>query len=283
MSAYLAGLARASLKPREIDLVNCYPSRAIFPWAALTAAAIAITGCGKGLDRVPDLSSLDRYRAQIKEDINGVPQEKLDAYDWAVSDRTFEDLKAKYSGKTYLQIAKTEIEKQISAAKAEIPKLEKAAAEFEPVIAELRKIKAETSDAGPSTDSLDMGDFAYVAHITNASRFDFSSLDWNSALYLDGATEPAATGVSISSFENKGGLKAGQAVDVRMTQDTFFTKDWDTLAVKNAKHRKVVLTLGDAKDFSNKSFLAGAPSYARLDKLKNTLAAAEEHAAALSK
>jgi len=245
-----------------------------FRWASIVITAILINGCGKGMDSKPNLSSIEKYRAQIAEDFKEVSQEKAEAYSWAVSDQSLETLKTNYSGKSYLQIAKAEIEREITTAKSEIPKLEKATSEFDPVITELRKIKVEVSNAGPSND---MGrEFAYTAHITNGSRFDFSSLNWDSALYLNGATEAAATGTNISFFEDKGGLKAGQSVDERMTEDTFFKKDWDTLTVKNAKERKVVLTLRDAKDFSNKSFLDGAP-YARLNKLKSILVTAEKY------
>jgi hypothetical protein len=250
-------------------------------WAGTIFITILVTGCGQGLDKKPDLSSIEKYNARISEDLKEVSKEKLAAYDWAVSDQNIESLKNNYSGKSYRQIAEAEIEKTISEGKATIAELEKLKPKFDPIIAELRKVSAEASNSTIKDEFMGT-QFRFNARITNGSRFDFSSLTWKAELFLDGALTPVAEARLFSGYDDKGGLKAGQTSTEVMAPDTFMSKDWITLASKNAKERKVVLSLEDAKDFSNKSYLDGAP-HAQLLKLKTGLVVAQLHKSSLAK
>jgi hypothetical protein len=247
----------------------------------IATVTMLIAGCSKGLDRTPDISSPEKYRAKALDDLKEVPKAQTDAYNWAVSDQTVDTLKSNYSGKSYRQIANAELVKEIAADTAAITALDMRKVTFEPIVTELRKIAATTSGATIAAGSFGDSTFNFTAHITNGGKLAYSSLQWEAQLFLDGAKEPAAKAQLYSVYERTGGLNAGGTSDEEMHPDVFFSKAWITLASQNAKERTVVLVLKDATDYSNHSYLDGAP-YAELEKRKTALDTANKSMQALA-
>lgn len=243
--------------------------------AVLACIALVVAGCGQGLDKTPDLTSIDKYRSKSAEDLKEVPTETVAAYNWAVSDQTVDSLRATYSHKSYREIAKAEIDREIAADNAAIPALQSATAKFDPIVQQLQQVHAVTSDSSVTNTTMETV-FSFVAEVKNGSNLNFSSLVWEARLYLDGSTTPVAKAALYSTYDSSGGLTAGATSRETMRPDTFFSQDWITLASKEAKERRIVLTLQDARDFNNKSFLDGAP-YADLSKRKAALASAQKY------
>lgn len=101
-------------------------------------------------------------------------------------------------------------------------------------------------------------------------------------LFIDGGAEPVAKATLTDSYDQEGGLRAGQVKRRKFNPDTFFSKDWATLAVRNAESRKVVLTIDNGSDFNSVSILKGAP-YRELRERREILDLAQQHLAALKR
>lgn len=253
---------------------------AIRLWAGL-GALVFLAGCGKGFDRAADFTSANKYKERIALAAKEATQPEIEAFDWAVSDQTIESLKSKYAGKTFRQIALAELDAEIAADQENIAKLEGLKTKYDPIVAELLKVKAEVTDARPAKDFFGE-QFDIRARITNNSQFDYAQVQWEALLYLENGKEPVARAVFYDSYDDENGLRVGQTKARSFHPDSFFSKDWVTLAVRNAQSRRVTLAIIDAKDFNNKNLLDGAP-YERLEKAKSALENAKKHKAALSK
>ncbi len=72
---------------------------------------LVLSACGKGLDKTPDLSSIEAYRKAIEIDLAEAKPEELNAFNFAVSDLNFDRLKQKYPNSSYRDIARTELKK----------------------------------------------------------------------------------------------------------------------------------------------------------------------------
>jgi hypothetical protein len=69
-----------------------------------------LSGCSKGLDRTPDYTSEETYRAIINQASSEATPAELEAFDYAVSNLTIEQLAVKYKGMSFRKLAKTELE-----------------------------------------------------------------------------------------------------------------------------------------------------------------------------
>lgn len=250
---------------------------------AAAACLLALAGCGKGLDRTPDLSSLENYKAKLNEIFSEIPPAEQEAFNWVANQMSFELLKQHYSGKTYRQFAVGALDKAIPDAKAMITELEQQKKKFDPILEDVLKIGVTTSDPGLRHANFNQ-EFEFTAQIDNHSSLDLSAARWIARLYLDDAKEPAAAKEVYVSFKSEGGLRSGQSSTQRIRPERFpsMSHEWQTLAVKNAKSYRVEMEIGDAYGFDDKSFFEGAP-YANLKKQQSWLMAAEQHRATLSK
>lgn len=239
----------------------------------------ALTGCDKGFDRAADFSSEENYKTRITKAASEATQLEIAAFDWAVSQHTIESLKAKYPGKSFREIGVGEIEREIQLQQKAIPELEALVPHYDKMLSELFKVQVEVTDARPSKNFF--GDqFDIFATVTNGSSLDFSSLLWVAELYIDGGAEPVAKATLPDNYDQEGGLRSGQVKRRKFNPETFFSKNWATLAVRNAESRKVVLTIDNGSDFNSVSILKGAP-YRELRERREILALAQQHLAAL--
>jgi len=247
--------------------------------------ATLLAGCGKGLDRSADFSTYDSYQTAVNQAFKEMTPAEGEAFNWAVSDQTIDSIAQKYKGMSFRQIALNETDGAIKQYQEKLVNLKKAKAQFDPIMAGLHNVTVETSNASVKKDTGFGGfgepKFAFKMKVKNGSQFDFSLLTWKTSLYINGDSKPVATAEIYDSYESDGGLKAGQQATREVEPDTFFSKDWITLAVQNAKQIRVEAVLEDAKDFSNKSLLEGAP-YASIDKIQQTLDLAERYRTSLT-
>jgi hypothetical protein len=267
------------------------------PVTLLLCIAIACftTACNQGFDRKPDISSVQAYTATVQHDLKGMPQNKIDAYTWAVSDLNLETLTQNYKNKTYGEIAQAEIDKELQLAMNEKASLEPLRQKFDPLITELTKVSAEAlrtrfvvaeanlanwMSANPSGVVCDL-------KVNNGSALKFTSLSFVATLYINGSDTPMATASIYKNYKDKGGLKPGatEMETISIHGDSGFSqngRNWDTLEVQNAKQIKVEVSLDEAMDFSEKNILDGAP-YKRLEELESIIKTAETHKAAFAK
>ncbi|MDD2664564.1 MAG: hypothetical protein PHD19_12510 [Dechloromonas sp.] len=241
---------------------------------------VFLTACGKGFDRSADFTSVEKYKEKIAQAASEATKEEIEAFDWAVSDQTIDSLKSKYTGKTFRQIALAELDAEISADQENIVKLEALRTQYDPIVAELLKVKAEVTEAGPSQDFFGE-QFDVRVQVTNGSKLDYALVQWEALLFLEGGNTPVARAVFYDSYDAENGLRAGQTKARKFQPDSFFSKDWVTLAVRNAKTRRVELGIMDAKNFNNQNLLNGAP-YDQLEKRKKALESAKKYKVALN-
>lgn len=214
--------------------------------------SLSVAGCSKGLDLKPDFSSVEKYKAKINLDLKDIGESKTEAFNWAVDGNNVEDLQKKYKDKTYRQIAEFEMDRKLGIAKIEAPKSQ---ALIKKVLEELKKVTVESSNPRIKGDFFGP-QFFFDLKVSNQSSFDFSKLSWIAKLYLDGSSTASAEANIFSLYESKGGLKAGQSDQESIQVGSFNPPEgWVTLASQNAKERKVVIELGNAYNFSNKSYL----------------------------
>lgn len=249
-----------------------------FSWTLVMCCIVWLSGCGNGLDRLPDLSSREKYVAQGKADLSNLPKETLAAYDLAVAQLDFNQLRERFSGKSYREIAHAALDDSVKALEAEAAALNKRIPEWDGILEEIDKVEFSASNFrfGSFGHSESAG---FDLQVRNGGNLSFSRIDWKAELFLDDAAQPAATQMIMKDFDN--GLKPGQSYSGPEAVDTFIDNDWDTLAVRNAKQRTVRLTLHDAIDFSGKSFRERSP-LPRLDKIAELLAVIQEKRALLA-
>jgi hypothetical protein len=220
--------------------------------AITTVLCLSIAGCSKGLDLKPDFTSQETYSEKINKDLKDIGSEKEEAFNWAVDGITFEEIRERYKSSSYRQIAESELDRKAAAVKTRLPEFEKS---LKTIADDLAKIRVEISNERIVGDFFGP-QFKFDIKVNNDSLRDISKLAWNASLYLDDSSTPVAKTVVWSFYESSGGLKAGQ-----ISRETIHVgnitspADWVTLAVRNAKERKIVLELGNAYDFNNKSII----------------------------
>lgn len=252
-------------------------TKLIFRLAGALVVSISLAGCNKGLDLKPDLTSQEAYTAKINKDLKDIGPSKQEAYNWAVQDLSLEDIRTRYSGSNYRQIAESELDKKSATSKTQLTALQ---ARVKSVVNDLLKIQVEASNErieknffGPQ--------FKFDIKVSNASSRDVSKIAWNASLYLDGSEKPSVTTVIWSLYESTGGLKAGQASSEIVQVGSFRPpEEWVNLTSMNAKTRKVVLELGNVYDFNNKSYVDSDNE--KISVLQKTPALAEKLKLALS-
>lgn len=219
---------------------------------------------------------IDVYRGSLSMQVKEFTPSELDAFNWAVADISFQRLIEIYPGATPREVIRAEVKK---VKETYPPELEKEIANlpaYEETKTELLKLKGEGLGFSLPKNFFGLQPTVKV-RLTNGTRFPISSLDWEVALFLDGADTPAAT---HRIFDNYKGTKDG------MTPGYFYEKsftigfvsgnsDWQTLEIRNAKSYEVRVrpVLQSVKAFNEQVILPVSPER-RMEKLRNAIQAA---------
>jgi hypothetical protein len=253
------------------------------------------SGCAKGVDRsLITGDGVDKYRTSFQRAAEAMTEEALEAYNWAVSDFDIDRLHQTYPNATPRQIIRGEVKKGLSEWSAMLQELEESRAQYDAIIAELRKIEPREIRFELDRDFHGLQPRVH-ARIANRSQLDVSSLRWRASLFLDGSNVPAAVYDVFDNYNNAGvgrgfmdgkpastpagGMRSGYEYSRTFTIG-FVTGDpnWITLAVQNAAQRVVVLEplLESIKDFSDRAYLDGAP-YERIRALEAAIESAKKY------
>lgn len=239
------------------------------------AGLIALTACSGPADqKLVTSRGPEAYQASLAPIVPKLPPEEAKALDWAVSDLNLDKLHARYPDGSVRDIIRGEAKLVLDTYPAAIKALEARHRTEAPIRTQLSRISAIEPQF-----FIDKNFFGLQprirATIVNGSNLPISALNWNAALYIDGRAEPEATTTLTNDYRDHGGLKPGGRFTV--TFNVGFVRGdegWTTLAIRNARTRRVVLTpvLESVKDFSDRPFVAG-----------DTAAQVAQHKAALQK
>jgi hypothetical protein len=256
--------------------------------------ALLISGCSQGIDRaLVTGEGIDQYRASFQQAAENMSAHEKEAFDWAVSDFDIERLHQVYPNATPRQIIRGEVQKALTEWPVMLAKLEEKKTQFDPIVAELRKIEAREIRFELDRNFHGLQPRVH-AKIANLSGLGVSSLSWRAYLYLDGSEQPAAMSEVFDNYNTAGigrsfldaptrevpagGMRPGYEY-ARTFTIGFVTGDpnWTTLAVQNATQRVVVLEpiLESIKDYSDRAYLDGAP-YENIRILEESIATAKQ-------
>jgi hypothetical protein len=238
-------------------------------------AVLALTACsGPADEKLVTSRGLEAYRASLAPIVPKLSPEEAKALDWAVSDLDLDKLHARYPEGSVRDIIRGEARLVLDTYPAAIKTLEARQRTEAPIREQLSRIAA--IDPHFFIDKNFFGLQPRIrATILNGSNLPISGLNWKAALYIDGRSEPEATTTLTNDYRDHGGLKPGGRFTV--TFNVGFVRGdegWTTLAIRNARTRRVVLTpvLESVKDFSDRPFVEG-----------DTTAQIAQHKAALQK
>lgn len=240
---------------------------------AAIAACLILSACSKGLERSPNFSNQQTYRETIDKDFTNAKQEEIEAFNFAVSDRSFDQLKQNHPKASYRKIAKDELDTYVTSLQTELKQAEQQKAEFEKRITELASIKVEVLGNELTHDSFfDKRDLKYSFRLTNGSTIPMSKVQLDANLSINGKSDVLYNWRPVVTFEN--GLRPGQTATFTGSMVGFLSFAQPiTLEVREAKSREVRLEVKDLADFSEKWFIG---SNSPLDKLKLLPARIEE-------
>lgn len=240
---------------------------------ALIAAFLVLTGCGKGLDKSPDLNSLDVYKIKINQDFAEAKSQEVEAFNFAVSDVSFDQLKQKYPSGSYRKIARSELEGYLASLQTQLTEAQKLKPEFDKRYAELDKIKVEVLGNELTHDNFfDKRDLKYSFRLTNGSSIPMSKLQLAANFSINGNADVLYQWNPVVRFDN--GLRPGQSAAFTGSMVGFLSFDQPiTLEVREAQSREVRLKITDLADFSEQ-WLIGKNS--PLDQLNTLPAKIEE-------
>lgn len=247
----------------------------------ITAMALMILcGCSsKGLDK--DLKTgegKEAFGASLNEALKDMSQEEKEAFAWAVSDLNLDSLHQKYPNASPREIIRGEVKMVQEAAPKKLKELEEEKLKYDPILADLKNIKAQSIEFSLPKDFHGLQP-TINATITNNSKFAVSFLQWFAELYVDGKAAPVATAELSDAYNNSNGLNPGASVKRSFTVG-FVVGDsrWTTLEIQNAKNRVVKLTIipESVRDFSDKYYLGGAP-YEEIERLNLALKLAKKY------
>lgn len=265
-----------------------------FALLGITCLSVVLAACnGKGADR--DLVT-DKGDAELTQSIElaakDMSQTEKDAFLWALGSISLAEVAQLYPNESPRTIYRAVANKIVDETPEKIAALEAVKPKFDKVLAELNMIDAKAT--GFALESSFHGLQPTIkAKVSNGSALDVSMLRWRAELYIDEQEKPAAVAILTDSYNTSGrslfgqqapapgGLRAGQAAERSFTVG-FVTGDpaWTTLAIQNARSRRVVIVpiVASVTDFNSQAYLAGAP-YEELESLKEKVAVARKVAA----
>ena len=208
-----------------------------------------------------------------------VTPEELAAYNWAVSDLSFDALHARYPNASPRRVVHGEAERLIKELPPYIERLQ----------AQLPQWQAAAAQAA-AVDATDIGfelkpDFfglqpVVTATVHNRSALAFARYGWTAALYLDDSTEPVARTKLTASFAGHnggGGFDPGASTRLSFQVGSVSgNPTWKTLEIQRAAKRTVKLEpdVDAARDLSDSAIMGPSPQ-GELDALAQTLQTAQ--------
>ena len=244
---------------------------------------LVLSACGKGLDKKPDLSSTEAYRKAIDIDLAEAKPEEINAFNFAVSDLNFDQLKKKYPSTSYRDIARTELKNYITLLQNELDQANKLKLEFEKQKTELKKITIEVLGNELTHDTFfDTRDLKYEFRIKNGTSTPIAKVQLAAGFSINGNKDFLYQWNPIITFEN--GLRPGQSATFTGNMVGSLSHDGPiTLEVREAKSREVRLMVTDLADFSEQWLIGSNSILDKLSTLQADVETTKKHLANLSK
>lgn len=233
--------------------------------AGLLGLALLLVGCtGKGIDAPLATTDETAYRASLNKAWPDMSAHQQEAFNWAVSNFSLQQLIAKYSSMTprvvisretdeYIELKTLQAAKSAAELAANAERLTQQEQSLKSVEAELSKISARGLTI---QNRFGFGkDFVY--EVSNASKFNLSSAQWDAWLFLNGEETSTRHCKVYSSFKYGGGLRAGASMRKNYEVGFMACENWNTLEVQNAKSKQYQLKLefASVKDFDEQQVL----------------------------
>jgi hypothetical protein len=226
---------------------------------------LGLSGCGKGVDAKLATENEQAYRPSLNKAWQDMSPEQQQAYNWAVSNFSLEQLVAKYPSMTPRTVINKEADEyiklktqEVASITAELTKNAERLAQEEKsvrgVTAELAKITA--TGIGISNKSFGIAkEFVFVTQ--NDSQFDVSSAQWDAWLFIDDEQKSDRHCSVRAYYKVYGGLPHGKSLKYSFDVGFMDCTNWDTLEVKNAKTKRFKLELDNAsvENFGEKKIL----------------------------
>lgn len=218
-------------------------------------------GCGKGVDAKLETHNEQAYRKSLNSAWQDMSADQQNAFNWAVSNLTLDQLIAKYPSMTpktvitseadeYIQL-KTRETAEISAALAkDANRLAQEAQLLSDIDAELSKISAKGISI---SNSVGFGK-EFIFTTTNGSEYDISSATWDAWLFIDSEERSDRHCRIHAYYKTRGGMPSGRTVKHSFEVGFMNCENWDTLEVRNArtKHFKLQLDFDSIENFAEK-------------------------------
>jgi len=159
----------------------------------LIAGALLLAACSKSPMDTPLVmgKGVEAYKLDLGARVEKMTELELEAYNWAVDGVTYEELLTLAPNKTPREIIRMGVSNSKAIYEREIQQAEKAVAEYEAILQELKKIAA--SDTSLVYEKTFFGFMPKLTFsVVNDSRFKIGALNWNAWLFLDGADKSEA-------------------------------------------------------------------------------------------
>lgn len=245
------------------------------------AACLILSACSEGLDKMPNLSNSQVYRETIDRDIVRAKAEEVAAFNFAVSDMSFDQLKQKYPNASYRKIAKSELENYLASLQTKLTDAERIKPEFEKRYAELAKVSVDVLGNELTHDTFfGKRDLKYNFRLTNNSSIPLSKIQLVANFSVNGKPDVLYSWNPVVDFEN--GLRHGQTATFTGSMVGFLSFAQPiTLEVREAKSREIRLEVTDLADFSEQWLIGNASLYDQLKTLPASIEETKKHLAYL--
>lgn len=211
---------------------------------------VLLSGCGKGVDAKLATTNEQAYRVSLNAAWQDMNAEQQNAYNWAVSNFTLEQLIAKYPSLTPRMVITREADEYIKVKTQEIAEITADLTKNADRLAEeekiVRDVDAELTKIGATgvgiNNSFGFGkEFVFITK--NDSQFDISSASWDAWLFINGEEKSDRHCKVSAYYKVHGGLPRGKSMKYSFDIGFMNCNNWDTLEVKNAKSKQFKLEL----------------------------------------
>ena len=239
--------------------------RAIYAFLMSVGLALIMSGCGKGVDAKLATENEQAYRTSLDNAWREMSPEQQQAYNWAVSNFSLDQLIAKYPKMTPRMVVNKEADEYIQSKTqeaanitAELAKNADRLAQEEKLVREVNAELAKITGTGIGINNKSFGfgkEFVFVTK--NDSKFDISSARWNAWLFLNGEERSDRHCTIKAYYKIHGGLPQGKSLKYSFDVGFMDCKNWDTLEVRNAQNRQFKLELDNSsvQNFGEKKVL----------------------------
>lgn len=216
----------------------------------IVGLGVLLSACGKGVDAKLTTSNEQAYRVSLNAAWQDMTANQQNAYNWAVSNFTVDQLIAKYPSMTPRTVIEREADdyikvktQEVAAIAADLAKNADRLAQEEKMVrdvdVELAKISATGVDIN---NSWGFGkEFVFITK--NDSQFDISSADWDAWLFINGEEKSDRHCKVSAYYKTHGGLPRGGSIQSSFGVGFTNCNNWDTLEVKKAKSKQFKLEL----------------------------------------